>query len=89
MDDATGKIQIVVLDRSFVFVGRTTLSDTQIFIDEARCIRKWGTTNGLAELKDGPLSGTVLDEQCTVRAERRALLFTIDCNQQKWLKSFV
>ena len=30
----------------------------------SRTIRNWGTTKGLAELKDGPTDATILDEVC-------------------------
>lgn len=79
-----GQIKIVVLDRGFVFVGRVTQTDTEMFIDDARCIRKWGTTEGLGQLKDGPLNDTVLDAKCTVRPQLKAVMFTIDCHQSKW-----
>jgi hypothetical protein len=78
------EIKIVILDRGFVFVGYVTQTETEMYIDKARCIRKWGTTNGLGELKNGPTKETVLDAICTVRPLLRAVLFTVDCNQSKW-----
>ena len=81
---AESEIKIVVLDRGFVFVGYVTQTDTEMYIDKARCIRKWGTTQGLGELKNGPVKETVLDAVCTVRPQLKAVIFTIDCNQSKW-----
>jgi hypothetical protein len=40
-------LKIVVLDRGWVFVGRVNRFDDEITIDEACCVRYWGTTNGL------------------------------------------
>jgi hypothetical protein len=82
-----GTIQIVVLDRGFVFVGRVTRTETEMYIDDARCIRKWGTEHGLGQLADGPLPETVLDAKCTVRPQLKAVMFTIDCVQHKWTSS--
>ncbi len=79
-----GQIQIVVLDRGFVFVGRVTRTDTEMYIDDARCIRKWGTEEGLGQLANGPLTETKLDAKCTVRPQLKAVMFTIACNQAKW-----
>ena len=79
-----GLISIVVLDRGFVFVGYVTKVDDVMYIDKARCIRKWGTTEGLGELKNGPLPDTQLDSSCTVRPQMKAVMFTIDCDQAKW-----
>ena len=77
-------IQIVVLDRGFVFVGHVTQTETEMFIDHAVNIRKWGTTEGLGQLRKGPLKDTVLDSAGTVRPQLKAVLFTIDCEESAW-----
>ena len=77
-------IQIVVLDRGFVFVGKTTRTDEFMYIDNAFNIRKWGTTDGLGQLRNGPTKETVLDDSGTIRAPMRAVIFTIDCDDSKW-----
>lgn len=79
-----GDIRIVVLDRGFVFVGRVTMTDKEMYVDDARCIRKWGTTEGLGQLSQGPLAETVLDHKCTIRPQLKAVLFTVDVVQSKW-----
>lgn len=78
------QIEIVVLDRGFVFVGYVTRTETEMYIDHARCIRKWGISEGLGQLQDGPQPDTQLDQPCTVRPQMKAVLFTVDCNQPKW-----
>ena len=80
----TGDMKIVVLDRGFVFVGRVEYSDDSVIITDAKNIRKWGTTKGLGELVNGPLSGTVLDAAGTVIAPKRAMIFTLTVDEQKW-----
>lgn len=79
-----GEIRIVVLDRGFVFVGRVTQTETEMYIDDARCIRKWGTTEGLGQLSQGPLVETVLDHKCCIRPQIKAVLFTVEVVQSKW-----
>ena len=79
-----GDIKIVVLDRGFVYVGNVEETDGFIVIRNAKNIRIWGTTKGLGELVNGPLSNTALDKVGTVRAPSRALISLIDVEQSKW-----
>lgn len=79
-----GDIKIVVLDRGFVYVGAVKLEGDFVTITNARNIRKWGTTKGLGQLVNGPLSGTELDKTGTVKAPVRALIALIDVDQGKW-----
>lgn len=79
-----GDIKIVVLDRGFVYVGRVSDEGDYIIIKHAKNIRFWGTSKGLGELVNGPLSGTKLDNAGTVRAPSRALISMIDVEQAKW-----
>ena len=82
--DTYGEIKIVVLDRGFVYVGRVEIEEDFIVIRNAKNIRQWGTTKGLGELVNGPLSATKLDSVGTVRAASRALISLIDVEQSKW-----
>jgi hypothetical protein len=79
-----GEIKIVVLDRGFVYVGEVEETDNFIVIRNAKNIRIWGTTRGIGELVDGPLTGTRLDNVGTVRAPSRALISLIDVEQSAW-----
>ena len=57
-------IFIFVLDRGFVVVGEAEPHPEKPFwwrMARSATIRRWGTSNGLAELKDGPLPSTILD----------------------------
>ena len=53
--------QIVVLDRGFVYVGDVTIKGDYVHLNNAKNIRRWGTSKGLGELLEGPLSNTVTD----------------------------
>ena len=79
-------MQIVVLDRGFVYVGETCIDGDWVHIEDARCIRVWGTTKGLGELRDGPTSSTKLDDTGTVRAPLRALIALIEVDGKKWAR---
>jgi len=79
-----GDIQIVVLDRGFVYVGYTTIEKDFVVIRNAKNIRIWGTTKGLGELVSGPTSSTKTDNVGTVKAPLRALISLINVDQWKW-----
>jgi hypothetical protein len=82
--DTKGDIKIAVLDRGFVYVGRVTMEADFLVITNARNIRYWGTSKGLGELVNGPLSTTKLDVVGTVRVPLRALISLIDVVEAKW-----
>lgn len=83
-DKPSGAVQIVVLDRGFVYVGNVTVEADWVLIRNAHNIRVWGTTKGLGELVNGPLSGTRLDSVGTVKAPLRALISLIEVKESKW-----
>jgi hypothetical protein len=65
---ALGPVRIVVADRGWIFVGACEdHEDGTVTICNARNIRLWGTTKGLGELVNGPVSGTKHDDYGTVR----------------------
>ena len=70
-------IQIVVLDRGFVYVGRCHMEGQTLIITNAVNVRRWGTTMGLGELVGGPLAETKLDTVGTVRVPERAIIHAI------------
>lgn len=60
-------MRIVVIDNGFVFVCKKyTEENDRVSLIEARCIRIWGTKNGLGQLATGPTSETVLDDMIPV-----------------------
>jgi len=79
-----GKLQIVIADRGWVFVGNCVESSKGIVITAAKCIRRWGTTKGLGELAlGGPTNNTMLDPAGTVTIPARSVVAVLDCAEPK------
>lgn len=76
-----GQTQIVVADRGWVFVGKTTIQGDMVKLENARCIRRWGTSTGLGELADGPKAETKLDNYGEVTIPLRAVVAFVKCNR--------
>lgn len=82
-----GEIKIVILQRGWVFVGEYYENGTECRLENASCIRNWGTTKGLGELaEDGPTSSTKLDPTPTVNFHKLTIVCSINCNAKKWNK---
>lgn len=79
-----GGVKIAVLDRGFVYIGRVSEEGDAVILRNAKNLRIWGTSKGLGELVNGPLSGTKLDDVGTVRVPKRALIHMIDVVESKW-----
>ena len=78
--------QIIIAQRGWVFVGDVQTAGDNVVIENAQCIRRWGTTKGLGELAaNGPTKSTVLDSMGTVRLHALAVVAAIDCEEGKWL----
>jgi hypothetical protein len=76
-----GETHIVVMDRGFVYVGKTRVEGDYVEIVNARNVRVWGTKNGLGELRNGPTDTTKLDDVGTVVAPLRAIIHFIKCTR--------
>ena len=77
--------KIVILQRGWVFVGDFYKVGSHCRLENAACVRRWGTTKGLGELaKKGPLSNTVLDPCPTVRFHELTVIATVDCAEEAW-----
>lgn len=85
-DDAgTGEIRIAVLQRGWVYIGNYYREGNNCRLENASCIRNWGTTKGLGELaENGANSNTKLDPCPTVEFHRLGEVLTIICNSKKW-----
>ena len=80
-------IKIVVVDRGWVFVGRVmTLEGDQVLIEQAQCIRRWGTTCGIGELRRGPTQSTKCDPAGTVTVPGRAVICMLDVEGDAWTR---
>ena len=85
-----GKTCIFVLDRGFVLVGVAHIDPDIAFhwlLKPGRTIRTWGTSEGLAELCEGPVQGkTVLDKATVRRIPFRAIIEIMEASDTKWSK---
>ena len=85
-----GPIKIVVLERGFIYVGRVEVNGTgpneTVSIHGARSLIRWGSSQHLGELVDGPLEGTKLGASCDVRVRQNQIIHTIEVNQDAWTK---
>ena len=83
-------IEIVVADQGWVFIGNVIHGTERdifdfeewLFLENASCIRRWGTSQGLGELVNGPTEKTILDPMGDVTVVK--VLFTINVNQDAW-----
>lgn len=78
-------LALVVADRGFVWVGKASTDPDWVHIEGARCVRRWGTSEGLNELAaKGPLTNTRLDAAADLKVSRKALIAIIPCEAEKW-----
>ena len=89
MDD----IRIVILQRGYIFVARVPDPTAHVFWlpwSRRRTIRRWGTTQGLGQLCDGPTSETQLDnlvgEGCSPLGSIVEILTVSPQGQKAWAK---
>lgn len=77
--------RIVVLHRGWIVVGNYSCDGDEVVVRRASVIRKWGATKGLGEIASGgPTEKTATDPCGTVRVHKLGVVFTLDCNQDKW-----
>lgn len=79
-----GEIAIVVLDRGWIYVGQIYKYGNCYRLENAYNVRTWGTSKGLGELINGPLSNTKIDKIGIVRFNQNAIILAIDVDQEKW-----
>lgn len=78
-------VRIVVIIAGWVLVGRIELIGSEIKIHNARCIRVWGTTGGLAQLAaNGPLADTKLEPASEVSVNVRSVVYLLECSEPEW-----
>jgi hypothetical protein len=81
-------MHIVVLTGGFVFVCREfTKGDDAITLTTVRCVRVWGTSDGLGQLTRGPTKETKLDATIpVVSAPLSSLIFSFEVVADAWDK---
>lgn len=83
------KLQIVILQRGWVIIGRYREEKDEFVSEESYVIRTWGTTKGLGELAlEGTKSNTKLDECGTVRSLKTTIVARLDVDETKWTNYF-
>lgn len=86
VSEAGDDVRLVILQRGWVFVGyyHSDPETGAAWLTGARNIRRWGTTQGLGELVDGPTDETVLDPAGTVRFHLMTEVATIEADPDAW-----
>ena len=80
-----GKLVIAVLDRGWVFLGRATEDEFTLTLEDAKCVRVWGTTRGIGQLAlEGPQPETILDRAGTVSVPKGSVVCVIDAQESVW-----
>lgn len=79
-------VKIAVLQRGWVYIGKFSQSGDMCKLENAACIRRWGTSKGLGELVNGPTTNTVLDKAGTVDFHILTAVNLIEANAEKWLQ---
>jgi hypothetical protein len=75
--------QIAVLQRGWIVVGDAYRVGTEIRVDNASVIRRWGTTNGLGQLAlAGVTKETILDACGTVRVHELAVVMLMEVQRK-------
>lgn len=81
----SGDTKIVVLQRGWVYIGRFTRTGNDCKLENAYCIRTWGTTKGLQELVNGATDSTKLDKcDGVVEFDWLTVIHTISVKQENW-----
>lgn len=82
---APTKIQIVVLQRGWIAIGRFTQTKEQCHLTSAYIIRSWGTDKGLGQLaNEGKQTNTKLDKCADLHFHELTVVFRMDVDESKW-----
>ena len=80
-----GDWKIIILQRGWIYVGRLERDGNECKLHQASNIRLWGTTKGLGELVNGPLTTTKLDKcNGVVEFNYLTVVCTLAVNPEKW-----
>ena len=77
-------VRIVILQRGWVFVGVFSQEGSKCSLDNGFNIRIWGTSKGLGELVNGPLSNTKCDPIPHIEFHELTIVATLKVNASKW-----
>ncbi len=78
-------VRILVLQRGWVAVGNYSADGDDVTLQNAKIVRRWGTTKGLGEIAaKGPTRETVLDDVGQVQVHRLGVVLAITCEPTAW-----
>lgn len=78
-------MKICVLNHGWILVGMLEKDGDDYLLINGHVVRKWGTTQGLGELAmKGPLPETKLDKIPLAKFNKSQLIFTLNCQEDKW-----
>lgn len=84
-DFKSSKVQIVILNRGWIVIGRVKEEKNKTFITNASVIRNWGTTKGLGELAyNGKLNDTILDKCPDIEVDTLNIVLLMNCDENSW-----
>lgn len=73
------KRQIIIAQRGWIFVGDVSQDGVTVTIQNAKNIRRWGTSRGLGQLAmSGPTGSTVMDDMGIVSLHELSIVARID-----------
>jgi len=78
---------VIVLDKGFVYVGACRRDEDLLYMDNARNITRWGTTEGLHQIVNGgPTKNTSLTPASNVRVPWHAVISLHTTERKLWEK---
>jgi hypothetical protein len=87
MKMATKDMRIVIVQQGWVYIGEYSFDPANgwVHLDNASCVRVWGTTAGLGQLAlKGKQKDTVLDFAGIVDVPLNSIVATIKCDEHAW-----
>ena len=82
--DLTSEVRIVVLQRGWVVIGRYSEDGVKVHLADAHVIGRWGTTEGIGQLVDGPTDETRLRWAGWVEAHELGVVLSIAADPEAW-----
>ena len=77
-------MEIIVIASGWVVVGRVVSDGEVVRLEDAKVVRRWGTSHGIGELATGPTPHTVLDPLGTVAVTASQILFRLAVAVTGW-----
>lgn len=82
--DPNSPVKIVILQHGWVMVGHWGQDGDACWLDDASVIERWGTTEGLGQLVNGPTKETRLKKCGRVEFHILGVVAAITADASKW-----